>query len=85
VPTTGAVVPAALGAAVLTVMWTRVLVTISVGQDIHSRPLPADFPPNFTGWRGLLAVAAYAPLLLWGPLLAAVTIAYWTRRPRGRS
>jgi hypothetical protein len=85
VPTAGAVVPALLGAAALTVMWTRVLVTVSVKQDIHGRPLPADFPLNFDGWRGLLAVAAYAPLLLWGPLLAAVTIAYWTRRSPGRS
>jgi hypothetical protein len=27
-----------------------------------------------------MAVLAYAPLLLWGPLLAAVTLAYWQRR-----
>jgi hypothetical protein len=27
-------------------------------------------------------VAAYAPLLAWAPLLAAVTYAYWRRRCR---
>ena len=30
-------------------------------------------------WRVLL-VACYAPLILWAPLLAAVTWAYWRRR-----
>jgi hypothetical protein len=35
-----------------------------------------------SGWEALF-VAAYAPLLLWGPLVAAVTFDYW-RRHRGR-
>ena len=29
---------------------------------------------------GLLMIACYAPALLWGPLLLAVTWAYWVRR-----
>jgi hypothetical protein len=37
-----------------------------------------------SGWEALF-VAAYAPLLLWGPLVAAVTFDYWRRRTaRGR-
>jgi len=34
------------------------------------------------GWHVLL-VACYLPLLLWAPLLAAATWAYWRRRCRG--
>jgi hypothetical protein len=37
---------------------------------------------SFGDWRGLVAVAAYAPLLLWGPLLGGVTMSYWRRRRR---
>ena len=38
------------------------------------------------GWEALF-VAAYAPLLLWGPLVAVVTFDYWRRSVRswGRS
>ena len=36
---------------------------------------------SFGDWRGLVAVAAYAPLLLWGPLLGGVTISYWASPP----
>jgi hypothetical protein len=35
-----------------------------------------------TGWE-LLFFACYLPLLLWAPLLAAVTVAYYRRRCRG--
>ncbi|QFU97261.1 hypothetical protein KDY119_00755 [Luteimicrobium xylanilyticum] len=62
VPTSAAVIPAALGATALTALWTWVAVS--------------------------LALAAYAPLLAWGPLLGALTVAYARRRrssvvPRG--
>jgi hypothetical protein len=33
-----------------------------------------------SGWEALF-LAAYAPLLLWGPLVAAVTFDFWRRRP----
>ncbi|MBC6459528.1 hypothetical protein [Actinomadura sp. HBU206391] len=82
VPTLAAVVPAAVGAAALTLMWTLAAVTTVLGRDVHGRPLGDDFPLNFHDWRGLLAVAAYAPLLLWGPLLGCVTVARWRRRHR---
>ena len=82
VPALAAVIPAAAGAAVLTLMSTLTAVTTSLGLDIRGRPLAADNPLNFHDWQGLLAIAAYAPLLLWGPLLAAVTVAYRHRRHR---
>jgi hypothetical protein len=31
------------------------------------------------GWA-LLMAACYLPLLLWGPMLAVVTVTYWLRR-----
>jgi hypothetical protein len=82
VPALGAVVPAALGAAVLTLLWTWVTVSMSLGLRIDGRPQAATAPVSFGDWKGLVAVAAYAPLLLWGPLLGAVTISYWRRRRR---
>jgi hypothetical protein len=80
VPVLFAVVPAALGAAVLTLLWTWMAVTMSLGLRIDGRPQGAASPLSFGDWKGLVAVAAYAPLLLWGPLLGAVTISYWRRR-----
>jgi hypothetical protein len=35
-----------------------------------------------SGWEALF-VASYAPLLLWSPLVAAVTFDYWRRRTAG--
>lgn len=80
VPTPAAVIPAALGAAVLTLLWTTVAVTMSLGMRINGSPQGPDAPVSFGDWKGLVAVVAYAPLLLWGPLLAAVTISYLRRR-----
>jgi hypothetical protein len=80
VPTLGAVVPAALGATVLTLLWTWMAVSMSLGLRIDGRPQGQLSPVSFTDWQGLVAVAAYAPLLLWGPLLAALTVSYWRRR-----
>jgi hypothetical protein len=84
VPTVVAVVPAALGAAVLTTMCGAVLVAAPSGHDLQGRPLPADFPLTTHDWQGLLAITAYAPLVLWGPLLAILTVAYHRRRATGR-
>ncbi|MBF8185522.1 hypothetical protein ITP53_07185 [Nonomuraea sp. K274] len=79
VPPLVAIVPAALGAVVLTSMWTLVAFSVACGRDIYGRVLPADFPLGVHDWKGLLAIAAYAPLLLWGPLLGALAIVYWRR------
>jgi hypothetical protein len=82
VPTLVAVVPAALGATVLTVLWTWVAVSFALGLRIDGSPLGSSSPLSMDDWKGLVAVVSYAPLLLWGPLLGAVTISYWRRRRR---
>ena len=83
VPPLFAVIPAALGATVLTLLWTWAAVGLSLGKGVDGRPLTQSAPLGFDDWQGLAAVAAYAPLLLWGPLLGAVTIGYWRRRRSG--
>ncbi|HEX2317077.1 MAG TPA: hypothetical protein VHJ17_25240 [Thermomonospora sp.] len=80
VPTLAAVIPAAVGAVILTLMWTWTFVSQLLGRDVRGRPLPEDFPLDYDTWGGVIANVAYAPLLLWGPLLGAVTVAYWRRR-----
>lgn len=80
VPALMALIPAGLGAAILTALWTWAAVSFSLGLRIDGRPQGPDAPLSFGDWQGLLAVAAYAPLLLWGPLLGALTISYWRRR-----
>ncbi|WBP89972.1 hypothetical protein [Kitasatospora cathayae] len=80
VPVAAAVVPAVLGATVLTVGTVLFTVMLSTGRTIQGRPL-RDGVPVFTGdWHTVVLIACYAPLLLWGPLLAAVTVAYRRRR-----
>jgi hypothetical protein len=82
VPRMVAVVPAALGASVLTVLWTWVAITAALGRRVDGSVATGTALLGFRDWRGLLTVAAYAPLLLWGPLLAALTVGYWRRRGR---
>ncbi|ONF64382.1 hypothetical protein [Amycolatopsis keratiniphila] len=75
-----AILPAAVGATILTVLWTTAFVTGISGLTIQGDPLPADYPANaMHGWQLAFFELTYAPLLLWGPLLAAVTFAYWRR------
>ncbi|WP_329150571.1 hypothetical protein OG275_37935 [Streptomyces niveus] len=81
VPLPAAVAPAALGAAVLTVLWTASALTIASGATLQGDPLPDDFPTlTLHGWRFAFFTVSYAPLLLWGPLLALLTLAYRRRR-----
>jgi hypothetical protein len=80
VPVLAAVVPAAAGAVALTLLWTWVAASFSFGMRVNGRPLGGDSVLSFGDWKGLVAVVAYAPLLLWGPLLGAATISYWKRR-----
>ncbi|WP_210747821.1 hypothetical protein [Actinomadura latina] len=83
VPITAAVIPAAVGAAILTVLWTVSIVNGLVFREtIQGRPLPDGFPIHFGSWEGVLGVVAYAPLVAWGPLLGVVTVAYFRRRVR---
>jgi hypothetical protein len=80
VPVLAAAVPAALGAVALTGLWTWVAVSLAQGQDIRGQALMANFPLDPHDWRGALALATYVPLLAWGPLLGALTVAYARRR-----
>jgi hypothetical protein len=80
VPTRAAVIPATLGAVVLTVLWTAAFITQFAGVTLRGEPIPADFPTQAGGWEAAIFYICYLPLLLWGPLLAAVTYAYHRRR-----
>jgi hypothetical protein len=67
-----AVVPAALGAVALAFIW---------GWAFRDFPHVGEI--DFSGPSGhVLLVVCYLPLLLWAPLLAAVTYAYYQRRCR---
>ncbi|MEV4440955.1 hypothetical protein AB0K09_18440 [Streptomyces sp. NPDC049577] len=68
-------VPVALATA-LAVLGT--LATTVYGVLFVYTALNADM--EVTSWGGWLIDAAYAPLLLWGPLLGAVTVHYYRRR-----
>ncbi|MEU6667925.1 hypothetical protein [Streptomyces sp. NPDC046727] len=62
-----AVVPAALGAAALTLIWANV-------------PWWWTYPhENMTPTGNLIVGILYQPLFLWGPLTAAVTVSYYRR------
>ncbi|MEU3350900.1 hypothetical protein [Streptomyces sp. NPDC037389] len=66
-----AVIPAALGAVALTVIWSGFPLWWTV-----------EHRPAFSGpWRDIVGVL-YQPLVLWGPLLAAVTFSYYRRHRR---
>ncbi|MFF3122852.1 hypothetical protein ACFVRD_10860 [Streptomyces sp. NPDC057908] len=68
-----AVVPAALGAVALTVMWANV-------------PWWWTYPHDgMTDTGDLVVGILYQPLVLWGPLLAAVTVSYYRRHRSPRS
>jgi hypothetical protein len=67
-----AILPASLGALVLTVATTWDA-TQWFGPDNNGSP---DSPH---GAAGLLMGVCYAPLLAWGPLLAVATFGYWRR------
>ncbi|MFF0153322.1 hypothetical protein [Micromonospora sp. NPDC005203] len=83
VPTPAALIPATLGATVLTVLWTSAFIRIFAGVTMRGTPLPPDFPTQGGAWEAAIFYACYLPLLLWGPLLAAVSYAYYRWR-RGR-
>jgi hypothetical protein len=64
---------ALLGSLALTYIWVGAAIAYAEGRlgDGFTSP----------GWEALF-VAAYAPLLLWGPLVAAVAFDYWRRHTR---
>ncbi|MEU2750902.1 hypothetical protein ABZ613_32380 [Streptomyces collinus] len=80
VPTAAAAWPAAFGAVMLTALWTTAYVAETAGVTLRGEPLPPDYPTAAGGWESAVFHVCYAPLLLWGPLLGAVTVAYVRRR-----
>ncbi|MCF2532739.1 hypothetical protein [Yinghuangia soli] len=85
VPPAAAAVPGAIGAFVLTLMWTVIGFATEVTQTkINGDPIPEDFPSQAGGWESAYFYISYAPLLLWGPMLGALTAAYWKRRNAAR-
>lgn len=85
VPPPAAAVPAALAALVLTVLWTTGAATDLAGVTLQGEPLPDSYPARQGGWQAAVFYLTYTPLLLWGPLLAMVTVAYWRRRRPARA
>ncbi|MER5930260.1 hypothetical protein [Streptomyces sp. NPDC002054] len=67
-----ALVPAALGALAVTGI---TFLGAWVWNDTN-----AANPNSPTGFFGSVFTLTYAPLLLWGPLLGILTVAYWRRR-----
>ncbi|MET9828238.1 hypothetical protein ABZ078_02790 [Streptomyces sp. NPDC006385] len=81
VPTKAAVIPAAVGATILTLLFTVLFIASEIrGTTIRGDDLPAGYPGQATGWEAAWFYFCYAPLILWGPLLAVLTVAYWKRR-----
>jgi hypothetical protein len=77
IPAPAAVIPASLGAALLTL----ITFTGAFGWNNAETMGAAGSPDGSHYW---LMTACYMPLLAWGPLLAVVTVAYYRRRRRGR-
>lgn len=81
VPRKAAVLPAAVGAMILTLLFTLLFIVSEIrGTTIRGGELSADSPSQASGWEAAWFYFCYAPLTLWGPLLAVLTVAYWKRR-----
>lgn len=77
IPVRAAVIPASLGAALVT------LITFmgAFGWNDPDNMGAVGSPEGASYW---VMTACYAPLVAWGPLLGVVTVAYYRRRRRGR-
>lgn len=81
IPRAAVVVPATIGATILTLVFTVIATVTTVTQSkTNGDPLPTDFPSKAGGWETVYFYAAYVPLVLWGPMLGILTYAYWRRR-----
>ena len=70
VPPLAAAVPAFVGSALLTLLWVTAMANFGLIAEEY----------GLEGAEQAVVVACYAPLLLWGPLLAVVTASYLRRR-----
>jgi hypothetical protein len=77
IPVSAAVIPASLGAALVTL----ITFTGAFGWNDADNMGATGSPDGSHYW---LMTACYMPLLAWGPLLAVVTLAYYRCRSRGR-
>lgn len=73
IPVLVAVVPAAFGAAAVTLLSFAMAATWYGPENNGSPEAPQ-------GIAGLIMTLCYAPMLAWGPLVIAVTVAYYRRR-----
>lgn len=82
VPVAAAVVPAVAGGAAVCLLCLYAVLNAHFHWVTHVKPLIGEdrTGPGITGLAAELGVWAYSPLLLWGPLLLAVAIAYLRRR-----
>ncbi|MEU9879054.1 hypothetical protein [Streptomyces phaeochromogenes] len=81
VPTMAVVVPAAIGATILILVFTLLFSVSEIrGTTIQGDDPTAGSPTLASGWESAWYRFCYAPLSLWGPLLAVLTVAYWRRR-----
>lgn len=81
VPTMAVVIPAAVGATILTLVFTLLFVVSEIrGTTVRGDDLPDGYPSQAGGWEAAWFYSCYVPLLLWGPLLAMLTVAYGKRR-----
>jgi hypothetical protein len=78
IPTMAAVLPASLGALAVTAITVW-------GALAWNDPGNMGAPESPRGHKYWIMTACYAPLVLWGPLLAIVTVAYYQRRRRQAS
>ena len=80
VPVRAAVTAASAGATLIFAVYAYALLNgvfeLRATPDIPGCPSPLEGPG---AW---VAIASYAPLLAWGPLLVVVTVAYYRRRTR---
>lgn len=73
IPTLAAVIPASLGA--------LILIPLTIVAALHwNEPDTNGAPDAPTGTAEVIMNLCYAPMLLWGPLLAVATVAYYRRR-----
>jgi hypothetical protein len=70
-----AVIPAGAGAVALTLLWCAVFSGIDEIFDVY----------GLDGAERVVVLLCYAPMLLWGPLLGAVTVSYAKRARTGRA
>ena len=70
VPPLAAVVPAGAGAVAVTMLWVNAFANIKEICGFY----------GLEGAERTVMIAGYSPLLLWGPLLAGLTVSYARRR-----